>query len=66
MSQPDAITGVFDCHWTNPFTIHVPASWLSGIYLVKLHGNTSDKETYIISTVRDSRTADVVPTSGSL
>ena len=35
---------VIECHWTNPFTIHVPASWLSGIYLVKLHGNTSGKE----------------------
>jgi len=51
---------VLECHWTNPFTIHVPASWLSGIYLVKLHGNTSGKESYIIFTVRDSRRADLV------
>src|SRR5260370_33469676 len=40
--------------------MHVPTSWLSGIYLVKLHGNTSGKESYIIFTVRDSRTADLV------
>ena len=51
---------MLECHWTNPFTIHVPASWLSGIYLVKLHGNTSGKESYIIFTVRDSRRADLV------
>lgn len=60
--QRDPVTGLFECHWTNPFTIHVPASpaWLSGIYLVKLHGNTSGKESYIIFTVRDSRQAALV------
>ncbi len=58
--EPDAVTGVIECHWTNPFTIHVPSSWLSGIYLVKLHGNTSFKESYITFTVRDSRAADLV------
>lgn len=57
---PDPITGVFECMWTHPFTIHVPSSWLSGIFLVKLHGNTSGKESYIIFTVRDSRTAALV------
>lgn len=53
-------TGVIECNWTNPFTIHVPSAWLSGIYLAKLHGNTSGKESYIIFAVRDSRTADIV------
>jgi hypothetical protein len=57
---PDPTTGVLECRWTNPFTIHVPTSWLSGIYLVKLHGTTSGKESYIVFTVRDSRTADLV------
>lgn len=57
---PDPATNVIECHWTNPFTIHVPTSWVSGIYLVKLHGNTSGKESYIIFTVRDSRHADLV------
>ena len=57
---PDPTTGFVECQWTNPFTIHVPTSWLSGIYLVKLHGNTSGKESYIIFTVRDSRPAALV------
>lgn len=57
---PDPSTGAFECHWTNPFTVHVPTSWVSGIYLVKLHGNASGKESYIIFTVRDSRKADLV------
>src|SRR6266700_2286861 len=57
---PDPSKGLIERHWTNPFTIHVPASWLSGIYLVKLHGNTSGKESYITFTVRDSRSVDLV------
>src|SRR6266478_9392292 len=57
---PDPTTGVLECHWINPFTIHVPTSWISGSYLVKLHGNSSGKESYITFTVRDSRNADIV------
>jgi hypothetical protein len=56
----DPTTGIIECHWTNPYHLHVPTTWLSGIYLVKLHGNTSGLESYIIFTVRDSRHADVV------
>jgi hypothetical protein len=56
----DPTTEVIDCHWTNPVKIHVPTSWLSGIYLVKLHANTSGRESYIIFTVRDTRHADLV------
>jgi hypothetical protein len=56
----DPTTLLIECHWTNPYTIHVPVSWVSGIYLVKLHGNTSGKESYITFTVRDTRNADVV------
>ena len=37
----DPTTGVIECQWTSPFTIHVPTSWLSGTYLVKLHGNSA-------------------------
>jgi hypothetical protein len=59
-TTPPNAPQVLQCHWTNPFTIQVPASWLSGIYLVKLHGNRSGKESYIIFTVRDSRRADLV------
>lgn len=56
----DPTKELIECNWTNPFRIHVPASWLSGIYLVKLHGLNSGKESYIIFTVRDSRRADLV------
>ena len=56
----DPAVGFVECNWTNPITIHVSSTWLSGIYLVKLHGNKSKKESYIIFTVRDSRSADLV------
>ena len=56
----DPITNVVECHWTNPVHVHVPSSWVSGIYLVKLHGKNSGKESYITFTVRDSRKADIV------
>jgi N,N-dimethylformamidase beta subunit-like protein len=56
----DPRTELIECNWTSPFHIHVPASWVSGIYLAKLHGKTSGKESYIIFCVRDSRRADLV------
>src|SRR2546428_9470960 len=58
--SPDPTTLLIECHWTNPYTILVPTSWVSGIYLVKLHGNTSGYESYITFTVRDTRNADIV------
>jgi len=56
----DSVTGLIECNWTDPFRINVPSSWVSGIYLVKLHGNTSGKESYITFTVRDTRSAAIV------
>jgi hypothetical protein len=58
--DPDPVTGVISCQWVQPYRIQVPYGWLSGIYLVKLHGNDSGKESYIIFTVRDSRRAKIV------
>ena len=60
MPSPNPDTGIIECDWVQPFRIHVPYSWLSGIYLVKLHGDTSGKESYIIFTVRDTRRADLI------
>jgi hypothetical protein len=60
MPSPDPVTGVIACQWVQPYRIQVPYSWVSGIYLVKLHGNTSGKESYIIFTVRDTRRAKII------
>ena len=59
MPTPDPF-GMYECQWTQPFRLQIPYSWVSGIYLVKLHGNTSGKESYIIFTVRDTRVAKIV------
>ena len=56
----DPTKDILECQWVQPFTIQIPYNWLSGIYLVKLHGNTSGKESYITFTVRDSRRAKIV------
>src|SRR5262249_2934890 len=55
---PDPTTGLVECDWTNPYTIAVPGDpdptdWASGVYLVRLTGNTSGKQSFIIFVVRD-------------
>ena len=52
---PDPITGLLECNWTNPYVLTVPSasSWPSGVYLVKLTGSNSGKQSYIIFVVRD-------------
>jgi hypothetical protein len=47
--------GTFDCDWQRPF--HLPgsttSSWVSGVYLVRLTGLTSGKQSYVIFVLRD-------------
>ena len=56
---PDPTTGLVECQWLNPYTITIPeddddpTDWASGVYLVRLTGNTSGKQSYIIFVVRD-------------
>ena len=56
----DQTTGLIECQWVQPYRLRVPYGWLSGVYLVKLHGNDSGKESYIIFTIRDLRPARIV------
>src|SRR5205823_4340324 len=54
----DAQTGLIECQWTVGYTLAVPTSWTTGIYLAKLT-NAQHFQSYIIFTVRDdSRVAD--------
>jgi N,N-dimethylformamidase beta subunit-like protein len=59
-STSDPVNTLVECNWNSPIHVHIPSSWVSGIYLVKLHGKNSGKESYITFTVRDSRRADLV------
>lgn len=58
--SPDSF-GLIDCAWPTSHTLTTDATWCSGIFLAKLTGLTSTKQSYIIFTVRDdSRTTSEV------
>jgi hypothetical protein len=70
-SQPncsnDQVTGLIECAWTNPYTLQIPndtadpTDWASGVYLAKLTGQTSGRQSYIVFVVRDdARTSDLL------
>ena len=56
---PDATTGLIDCGWSSSYSVTVPATWTSGIYLVKMI-NTLGYQDYMIFVVRDGRPAAIV------
>ena len=63
MPTPDPVTGLIECNWQVSYTLSTrtndPREWLSGVYLAKLTGSTSGKQSYIIFVVReDGRPAD--------
>ncbi|MEK6803212.1 MAG: N,N-dimethylformamidase beta subunit family domain-containing protein [Nitrospirota bacterium] len=65
MPTADPVTGLIECDWQVSYTLNMatddPGEWLSGIYLAKLSGTTSGKQSYIIFVVReDDRPADVL------
>ena len=54
----DAETGLLYCPWEASYTLSIPTSWTSGVYLAKLT-NAEGYDNYIIFTVRDDeRVAD--------
>jgi hypothetical protein len=54
-------TRLVECNWTDPYVLTVPENrndptdWASGVYLAKLTGGASGKQSYIIFVVRDDR-----------
>jgi hypothetical protein len=53
-----AQTGLIECNWAVAYTLSIPTSWTTGIYLAKLI-NTQGIQSYIPFTVRDDdRVAD--------
>jgi len=59
MPVPDEF-GMMECKWTPSWTLAVPAVWTSGVYLVKLKGSTSGRQSYIIFVVRNKRSASLL------
>ena len=64
VSQPapalDPATGLIDCNWSVGYTLDVPETWTSGVYLAVLT-NQQKYQSYIIFVVRDdARVADIL------
>ena len=51
---------LMEARWQPSFTIPIPATWLSGVYLAKLTNETSGDQSYLIWVVRDDRRADLM------
>lgn len=56
---------LIECNWTNPYVLKVPnnpsdpTDWASGVYLAKLTGSSSGRQSYIVFAVRDdARSSD--------
>jgi len=64
VSQPtcptDTATGMISCNWSPSYTLSVPITWTSGIFVAKLT-NSQNFQNYILFTVRDdNRTSDLL------
>ena len=56
VTQPDGVvdnsTGLITCPWTASYQLAIPATWTTGVYLVKLT-NSAQYQNYITFVVRD-------------
>src|SRR5947208_968176 len=56
----DSVTGLTECDWTASYTLTVPTTWTSGVFVVMLT-NAQGKQNYITFVVRDdARVADIM------
>ena len=56
----DASTGLIECAWTSSYTLNVPSSWTSGVFLAQLT-NAQGYPNYVTFVVRDdARRANVL------
>jgi hypothetical protein len=53
-----AQTGLTECSWTDSYTLNVPATWTTGVYLAQLTGSTGWKNEILFVVRDDSRPAD--------
>ncbi len=56
----DSVTGLTECDWTASYTLTVPTTWTSGVFVVMLT-NAQGYQNYITFVVRDdARVADIM------
>jgi len=51
---PDPTTGLIACNWTPGYTMPIPTSWTSGVYMAVL-SNAAGFQNYVNFVVRDGR-----------
>ncbi len=63
----DRATGLIECDWLQPYVLQIPENpqdsteWTSGVYLAKLTGSETGKQSYINFVVRDDkRSSDIL------
>ncbi|HEX8155569.1 MAG TPA: BACON domain-containing protein, partial [Thermoanaerobaculia bacterium] len=54
----DPVTGLVDCNWVDPYVLTIPntsdaTEWASGVYIVRLQSNQTNKTKFVIFYVRD-------------
>ncbi len=52
-TSTDPTYGMTECHWTPTYTLSVPTSWTTGVYLVKLTRLDDGLQNYMTFVVRD-------------
>lgn len=63
-NSSDTTYGMTECHWTPTYTLSVPTSWTTGVYMVKLTRLDDGLQNYMIFVVRDD--SDAAPVLYSL
>lgn len=53
LPTPDPVTGLVEANWTDPYTLTVPAAWVSGVYVVVLTGTTTGFSQYVPFVVKN-------------
>ncbi|SJM94461.1 cadherin-like domain-containing protein [Crenothrix polyspora] len=51
-------TGLAECNWSNSYTLNVPSTWTTGVYLAQLTSATGWKSEILFVVKDDSRPAD--------
>jgi len=56
----DPSTGLIECHWTTSYTLTVPATWTSGVYLAQLTSDAGFQNDIQFVVRDDGRVADLL------
>src|SRR5215510_733422 len=58
--KPDPVTGLVECQWESSLEIPIPLDWVTGIYLLKLVGKNTGKQSFVPFVVRDDSSSDLL------